>query len=58
VRLVINPLRVQRHVSRQKPLRERAFGMDLTLCLETRSVDGLDIVCERVREVEHAKLLT
>ena len=32
--------------------------MDLVLYLETQSIAELDIVCERVHEVEHAKLLT
>jgi hypothetical protein len=41
-----------------KPWHEWTFRLDLVLCLETRSIAELDILCERAHEVEHVRLLT
>ena len=51
-------LQAKRHVSHQKPWYEGTFRMGPILCLETRSIAELNIVCEQVHELEQAKPLT
>jgi len=58
LRLQLISLQVKRYVSRQQPSHDRTFRKGPILCLETRSIAELNIVCEQANEVEHAKTLT
>ena len=50
--LQIISLQVKRYVSRQKPSHDRTFRMGpILLCLETRPIAELNIVCEQAHGV-------
>jgi hypothetical protein len=50
-------LQPQKYASRQQPLHEQTFRLDLVLYLETRSIAELDIVCERAHEDQRSNYL-
>ena len=51
LRLQIITLQVKIYVSRQKPSHDWTFRMGPILCLETRPIAELNIVCKQAHEV-------